>query len=67
MAHRDELDSAMRPDSVGAALDRKDARIAELEAAVLAAKVLLEPTSEATEGVWQLLDDAYHRHNVEKR
>lgn len=47
--------------------DSRDARIAELEAAVLAAKVLLEPTNEATEDVWQLLDDAYHRHNVEKR
>ena len=36
-------------------------RIAELEAAVLAAKVLLEPTTEKTEQAWQLLDDAYHR------
>lgn len=43
------------------------ARIDELEAVVLAAKVLLEPTNEATEYVWQMLDDAYHRHNVEKR
>lgn len=39
------------------------ARIAELEAAVLAAKALLEPTNEATEDVWQLLDDAYHRRS----
>lgn len=39
------------------------ARIDELEAVILAAKVLLEPTNEATEYVWQMLDDAYHRQN----
>ena len=50
-----------------AAWDAMQARMAELEAAVLAAKVMLEPTNDATESVWQLLDDAYHRHNVEKR
>ena len=40
-----------------------EARIHDLEAAILAAKVLLEPTTEATEDVWQLLDVAYHRRN----
>jgi hypothetical protein len=39
-------------------------RIAVLEAAVLAAKVLLEPTSEATEDAWQVLDVAYHGGNA---
>ena len=38
-------------------------RVDELEAAILAAKVLLEPTNEATEDAWQVLDDAYHRGN----
>ena len=38
------------------------ARIADLEAAVLAAKTLLEPTTEATEDAWQILDRAYHSH-----
>ena len=38
-----------------------EARTAELEAAVLAAKVLLEPTTDDTEKAWQVLDDAYHR------
>lgn len=36
------------------------ARIAELETAVLAAKVLLEPTNDETEDAWQVLDRAYH-------
>lgn len=37
-------------------------RIAELEAAVLAAKVLLEPTDDdKTEAAWQALDQAYHQ------
>jgi hypothetical protein len=38
-----------------------ETRVEELEAAVLAAKVLLEPTTEATEDAWQVLYDAYHR------
>lgn len=36
-------------------------RIAELEAAVLAAKVMLEPTDDKTEEAWQVLDQAYHQ------
>ncbi len=35
-------------------------RISDLEAAVLAAKILLEPTNDDTEEVWQILDAAYH-------
>ena len=42
-------------------IQKRDKRIADLEAAALAAKVLLEPTTEATEQAWQVLDDAYHR------
>ena len=37
-------------------------RIAELEAAVLAAKELLRPTTDQTEPAWQVLDQAYHQH-----
>lgn len=47
--------------SVPAALRAKDERIAELEAAVLAAKVMLEPTDDKTEEAWQVLDQAYHQ------
>lgn len=43
----------------------RDARIAELEAAVLAAKALLEPTTDATESAWQILDNAYHAYSTQ--
>ncbi|NBS94509.1 MAG: hypothetical protein EBS91_11815 [Betaproteobacteria bacterium] len=47
------------------ALDERDKRIAELESAALAAKLLLEPTSDdsGTEQAWQILDDVYHQRN----
>jgi hypothetical protein len=38
-------------------------RVADLEAAVLAAKTLLSPTNDETEAAWQVLDDAHHGGN----
>lgn len=56
------VQDCLREAELEAPCDRKDARIAELEAAVLAAKALLSPTNEDTEEAWQILDDAYHRN-----
>ena len=47
-------------DELRAKLKLRDDRIAELEAAILAAKALLSPTTDDTEDAWQILDDAYH-------
>ena len=41
-------------------IEKRDKRIAELEAAVLAAAHMLQPTTDDTEEIWQLLDRAYH-------
>lgn len=41
-----------------------EARIEDLESAILAAKTLLQPTTDATEDVWQILDSAYHRKST---
>lgn len=61
---REHMRSVVEPEmqSLRKSIETRDARIAELETAVLAAKTLLHPTTDETEEVWQLLDQAYHQH-----